>query len=251
MIRLKRNDKIIIIIAVAVIIVAAIGIAIYIPPEEEQMDKTSETMKSFTVDWEEITATYKSDSGYAGKNSPYEDTISISKGNLKSINFNLSWRDDKTFLGRLGRDTLTIEVTTPDGAVHEDSKQSQGKAVTNIEFTIPGINTMPSMGTIEAEDRYEAEDIVNQEPYYSDKWVNEEITINVYVNVGEILGNLRPRDKGNGFDLEITYDYYEPIILEEEEIIETASDNNFNDELTEEEYTAQYLSMVLGGWHRY
>jgi hypothetical protein len=251
MIRLKRNDKIIIIIAVAVIIVAAIGIAVYIPPEEEPKDQKSETMKSFTVDWEEMTATYKSDSGYTGKKAPYEDTMSLSQGNLKSIHFNLSWMDDKTFLGRLGRDTLTIEVTTPDGNIHEESKQSAGRAVTNIEFTINGINTMPSMGTIEAEDLYEAEDIVNQEPYYSGKWVNEEITINVYVNVGEILGNLRPRDKGNGFDLEITYNYYEPIVLEEEEIIETGSNDNFDDELTEEDYTAQYLSMVLGGWHRY
>ena len=245
MITLKKNDKLIIIIAVAVIIIAAIGIAAYEPLEENDKRSPKNTMSMFTVTWEEKTGYLSTISENAHKKTPYEGNISIDQDNLKSINFNISWKDDKTFLGVLGRDTLKIEITTPDGNVYEESLKSAGKAINNIEIIIDGINTMPKTETIEAKNLDDAEQKLKQN-ITKDGWKNEEFGIKVTVTVGEILGNLRPRDKGNSFDLEIMYNYYDGSVTQEE-IKETGSDgdNSSTDNTEDEEYTPPYLSMIL------
>jgi hypothetical protein len=245
MITLKKNDKLIIIIAVAVIVIAAIGIAAYEPLEENDKRSPKSTMSIFTVNWEEKTGYLSTISENAHKKSPYEGNVSINQDNIKSINFNISWKDDKTFLGILGRDTLKIEITTPDGDVYEESLQSAGNKLNNIEIIIDGINAMPITDTIEAKNLDEAEQELKQN-HTKDKWENEEFGIKVTVTVGEILGKLRPRDKGNSFDLEIMYKYYDGS-LTQEEIKETGSDggNNSVDNSENEEYTPPYLSMIL------
>jgi len=246
MITLKKNDKLIIIIAVAVIIIAAIGIAAYEPLEKNDRRSPESTMNMFTANWEEKTGSLPSINEYAGKKSPYEGNISIDQENLKSVIFNISWKDDKTFLlGRLGRDVLKIEITTPDGTVYDKSLKSAGKKVNNIEIIIDEINPIPITETINAKNLDEAEQEFKQN-YTNYKWKNAEFGIKVTVTVGEILGNLRPRDKGNSFDLEIMYNYYDGSVTQEE-IKETSSDegNNSTDNSENEEYTPPYLSMIL------
>ena len=246
MIHLKRNDKIILIIAVAIIVIAAIGIAAYQPGEEPDTDTENGEITEYIVDWEDQTGSLGTESGYAGKSAPYENTISINQGNLKSISFNLTWIDDKAFLGRLGRDTLTLEITTPDGDISTDAGQSMAKSkLGNAQVTIPSINTKPSTDIIEAKDLTEAEQLLYEEPYYSNKWENEDFTIRVYCSVGEILGRFRPRDKGNAFDLEITYEYYEPVL--QEEMTETGSNNDSFEDMIEEDYIPPYISMIYTG----
>jgi hypothetical protein len=243
MIHLKRNDKIILVVAIAVIVVAAIGIAAYNPIDDEPTGTTDQDMNMYMVTWEEKTTDLATESGYAGKKAPYENTISFNQGNLKSISFNLSWYDDKAFLGRLGRDTLTLEITTPDGDMYTESAQSAvSSRLGNVMLSINSINTKPSTDTIEAEDISEAEQMLNEEPYYNDKWENEDFTICVYCSVGEILGRFRPRDKGNSFELEISYEYYDAILQEEAEYGE--SDENSGDNM-EESSTPNYLGMIF------
>ncbi len=246
MITLKKNDKLIIIIAVAVIIIAAIGITAYEPLERNDKGLPKSAMSMFAVTWEEKTGYLSTISERAHKKTPYESNISIDQDNLKSITFNISWKDDRTFLlGILGRDTLKIEITTPDGDVYEESLQSDGKAINNIEIIINGINTMPITEPIEAKDLDDAEQKLKQN-HTKDKWKYEEFGIKVTVTVGEILGNLRRRDKGNSFNLEIMYTYYDGSVTQEE-IKETGSDggNNSADNSEDEEYTPPYLSMIL------
>ncbi len=243
MIRLKKNDKLIVIIAVTVIIVAAIGIIAYESPKEGEYEPAeSGEGNIFMVDWKLENGTSSSISGYASKKSIYEEAISISKGNLKSVQFNLSWVDDKAFLSRIGLDTLILEITTPDGTIYEESAKSAKKSKAGnvvIDVTIEG---MPSTSSIETDDEYEAERQLNEE-------VTNEFTIRVGCKVGEILGSLRPRDKGNYFDLEISYEYYYAS-LTPEEIKETGSDDDSFGDYSEEAYTPPFMSMMYAGYGR-
>ena len=251
MIRLKMNDKIIIIIAVVIIIIAGIGIAAYNPPEEEINDKLDYGMISYMVDWDVRTNSLIY-SDFAGKKSPYEENITINHGNLKEIMFNLSWTDDKaTIRGRFGLDTLTLEVTTPDGTLYQESDKSASRTREgNVLISIP-VNGMPSTDTIKANDSYEAEEKLKEEPYSNLKWVNEEFNIKVSVKIGEIRILKKMRDSGNDFDLEMTYDYYSPS-LTEDETKDTGSNSDTTNDLNEESDTPPYLSMIIGtGCGRY
>jgi hypothetical protein len=244
---LKKNDKIIIAIGIVIIIVAAALIAVYAPPKDEEAEEIlEEGLKTYELDWNIRSGSLSTMSEYAGKRAAYEGTFKINKGNLKSIVCNLSWVDDKTFLGRLGRDTLTLEITTPDEKTFTESAQTA--AVTkegNIEITISVGNT-PSSVPIEAEDLSDAQDMLNEEPYYKDKWVNEDFDVMVSVKVGEILGNLRPRDRGNSFELKITYEYYDADLIEEE-TKETSQQGEDLFDLKDEDYLPLYSSILSTG----
>jgi len=250
MINLKKNDKLIIIIAVVIIIISGIGIATYNPLEEEANEKIVKG-NTYSVDWDERTNSIFY-SEFVEKNTPYEGTVSINRGNLKEIIFNLSWVDNKaTILNRFGLDTLTLEITTPDGTLYEESaKSARISKEGNIEIAIP-VNGMPSTDSIMANDSFEAEEKLNEEPYYNDKWVNEIFDIKISVKIGEIRILKRLKDSGNDFELEVSYDYYSAT-LTEEETKETGSGNDSIDDLNEEEYIPPYLSMIIGtGCGRY
>ena len=250
MINLKKNDKLIIIIAVVIIIISGIGIAAYNPPEEVD-EKIVVKGNTYTVDWNEKTNSLFY-SEFVDKNTPYEGTVSINRGNLKEIIFNLSWIDNRvTLFGRFGLDTLTIEITTPDGTIYEESERSASRSKEgNIEIVIP-VNGMPSTETIMANNSIEADEKLNQEPYYNDKWVNEIFDIKISVQIGEIRILKKMRDSGNDFELEVSYDYYSST-LTEEEVKETGNGDDSIDDLNEEEYTPPYLSMIIGtGCGRY
>lgn len=254
MINLKKNDKLIVIIAVAVIIIAAIGIAAYTSPDTKINGLLGTGENMYTVTWEEKTNSLSPISDFAGKNAPYENTISINHGNLKEITFNLSWVDNKaTLLGRFGLDKLTLEVTTPDGTIYKESGKSASKTKEgNVAISVLNYD-MPSTDSIEAEDYDEAEEKLNEDPYFNDKWVNEDFTIKVSVQIGEIRILKKLADKGNNFDLEITYEYYYGSLMEEE-TEGTGSDggNGSFDDLKEEEYIPPFLSMIIGtGCGRY
>jgi len=215
MMKLRRNDQLIIIIGVVLFAIAIIAIALYQPPLDDRglITMPGSGMKTYEVEWEVEEGSLSSISEFTSKKEAYETTVSVNKANLKSITFNLTWVDDKTVLGRLGRDTLTLEITDPDGDVHEESMQSEVKTKEGqIEITLEDIVKCGS-DMLEAENDVQAEEMLMESPYYDDKWKGEDFEIRVIVNVGEILGNLRPRDKGNSFDLEITYEYYDTSLL--------------------------------------
>lgn len=243
MINLKKNDKIIIIAAIAVIIVAAIGIAIYNPTEEKTGSNTNKNMMQYSVNWDIESSSIPMISDYAGKNSPYEGTIRIDHGNLKRIMFNISWTDDKaTIFNRFGLDTITLEVTTPDGDTYEGSMKSASKTkMGNFEFDIQ-VDGIPSTEPIMGEDINDAQDQLNYDPYYKDKWENKDFTIKVYDQIGEKRILKKLGDKGNSFDLDIMYEYYQPTLVEEQ-TKETGNpdDNNIDNEFI----GSYYLSMII------
>lgn len=235
---LKKNDQIVIVAAIVVIIVAGIGIFLYTSPSTPDVTVKSESgdTRTYEVSWMTQTGSIQDVSEYAGKKAPFEGTLSIPHGNLKSITFNMSWVDDKSFLGIFGLDTLYMEVTAPDGSVVIGAAKSMRRTKAgDVTVTFENINNKPSTEPISAVTIQDAQQLLTKAPYYSDKWVNQNFKITVSVTVGEFLGKIRPRDKGNDFTIKIDYDYYSSIAqeakvtsLDDSQIQDLSADNHPN-----------------------
>jgi len=216
---LKKNDKLILIVGVVILIVAAIGIAfytsadtddveLYVPPEE----------KTFDVTWNEVTMEKPIINGVAKKEYIESETISAPTWSvLTNVEFRLDWEDDHTsgLLITKGADTLTAEITKQGGESKTDGNTEGG----NLTFSF-SVNGRPSDSYVEAETSTEAEEIV-KELFPDENDASFDVAVNV--KTGEKFG-IRPlklfrfsRDKGNDFDLTITYTYYVFNIEEPEE----------------------------------
>jgi uncharacterized protein YxeA len=221
---MEKNDKIIVSIGVVVLIVAAAGIFTWkdtgrgkpIPP-------ITPTEKVYKVTWDEKTTEIASESEYTNKGEPTSLTINVDKDLITSIEFRLTWKDDKAFLGIFGKDTLSLKVTSPTGESKEDSQKAKEGNIT-ISFT--GLNSKPSISEIKADTRQEAQSELQKYITSNGKgnW-NAEIT----VDVGELL---KFRDKGNDWQLKVICHYYEPALAEASSggggntIEETSQNNN-------------------------
>ena len=225
-VNLRKTDKLIAISAVIVLIIAGIGIALYVSEDSdtEPMAESTEDLyyPVFTAESGEMTI-----SEYAGKT--YSEIITIdgvpSGCVLTSVDFCITWRDDKTFglIIKRGQDTLTADITYMEETLTHSSKASGNET---LSFNI---NSVPSADSIEAEDEMDAEDMLRQ--MYSG--MNEaSFDISVSVKTGEPLR--RPLkfmgDKGNSFEIKVTYYYYRIDL----EIEETNSDNDNGEEIVEE-----------------
>jgi len=236
MINLKKNDKLIIIIAVAVVVVAGIGIAAYSPPEDNGgYTGGVDGSQTYDVTWETHTKTVSVDEElYAGKNSPFSTEITIGHENIVKVIVEISWKDGSTYgiFRTKGADTLTAEVsfgTETWTSVYNGTK----------EF-IKNINSIPYDTPIDADNEQDAYDKLAEE-YGTDDSLT--FTIDVSVQPGEKIFRLLKylRDKGNSFDLTITYEYYEAS-LTEGIINDTGQDNNDSDDL---EDIPAYLGMMI------
>jgi hypothetical protein len=249
MIALKKNDKIIIIAAIAVIIIAGVGIAAYTPKTTNDI-KLPMNGDQYTITWKTTAGTTETMSGFAPKDAVKKDMFTIDEKNIKSITINMSWVDDKTTLfGRFGLDTLELKVTNPDGEEYRQQKQSakktgQGK----VSVTIPVNDRYPDIEVIEANNSIQAEEMIKSD-YSSDKFTNEEFQIAVSCLIGEKRILKKFFERGNNYNIEISYDYYYPTATEE-----TMPDNNidmFND-MQGQNYKPPFLSMIIGtGCGRY
>ncbi len=254
MINLKKNDKLIILIAVAVIVIAGIGIALYEAPEDNGDDdsKDNDKLEMYEVNWD-LKSGSQTISDFADKNTPYEGTVSFNKGNLNEIVFNVSWIDDKApLLGRFGLDTITVQIETPDGMTYEGSATSEKQTKEGNFEIIINVDGIPSTDIIEAEDMSEAESMLMEEPYYDDTWVNEDFKITVICDIGEIRILKKLGESGNDFTIDITYSYYDPYLVEMEDDTKDTSDNDSGDdpdpfdEIYETALSEFYKSMTYG-----
>jgi len=216
---LKKNDKLILIVGVVILIVAAIAIAFYTSADVDDIDVFTESdKKTFDITWNEVSTEMPVINGKAEKSYSESESISSPDGSiLTKVEFQLIWADDYTtgLLINKGEDTLTAKIGKPGAEPEIKTSTKQG----TITFSFP-VNDRPSDNYVEAEDSDEAKDIV-------DEWFpNEnEASFDVKVNVqtGErfgfrILKNIRRiQDKGNNFNLKITYTYYVFNIEEPEE----------------------------------
>ena len=229
-------NKLIIIIAVAVVVIAGIGIAAYNPPKDNGGHTGSVGgIQTYDVTWQTHTKTVSvDDEMYAGKNSPFSTEITVDHENVIKVTVEISWKDDSTYRGLLskGEDTLTAEVGF---ATEAWTSVYNG----TYEF-IKELNNLPYDTTIDADDEQAAYDKLKEE-YGTDDSLT--FTIDVSVVTGEKI--FRPlkyfKDKGNDFDLTITYEYYDAS-LTEGSMSNTGQDNN--DSYTSEDLPA-YLGMMI------
>lgn len=251
----KKNDKIVIIVAVLILVIAGVGVAMYQSPSTtNNLSSLLAIEKSYDVIWTLQNGSMNTISEFADKKSPYQGTVMISEDNVKSITFNLSWTDDRmTFMKRLGLDSLTLEVTMPDGINYftETSKSAQITGAGTISHTIIK-DIIPPDTPIEATDEQDAQAKLRDQSYFDDSWTDKEIIINVSVEIGELRILKKIRDKGNSFDLAITYEYYDGVLNENININTGDDDNVPPEDPWAEQEIPPYISMIINtGCGRY
>ena len=254
MISLKKNDKIIVIVAVVILVIAGVAVAMYQSPKTSSVPPSTITgEKTYVVKWTLRNGTLDTISDFAAKKSQYQGTVMIPEGNVKCITFNLSWTDDHmTFLKRMGLDSLTLEVTTPDGRTFTETNTS---APITGEGTIThtvSTGIIPPVSSIKADAEKNAQIRLKEKPYYDDFWTDKDISISVSVQIGELRILKKMRDKGNDFELKITYQYYDGT-LKEDTTKNTGGDSNLPpDDPWVEPEKPPYISMIINtGCGRY
>jgi hypothetical protein len=255
MISLRKNDKIIIIVAVIILVIAGVGVAMYQSPKTTSILPPAITGgSSYEVIYAVRNGSLDPISDFAGKKAPFGTSVMIPEGNIQSVTFNMSWTDDHlTFLKRRGMDSLTLEVTMPDGFSTKDTNMSAPiTGAASISMTILS-EIYPPEGSIKAKDVKEAQALLQQQPYYQDTWTDKEINISVSVNIGEIRLLKQLQDKGNNFEIKITYQYLEGS-LKEDTTNTTGGDVDTppEDDPWVEQEIPPYLSMIINtGCGRY
>jgi len=234
---LKKNDKLILIVGVVILIIAATAIALYTSADVGDIDVFTESdKKTFDITWDEVTTDKSVINGKAQKSYSESEHISAPDGSiLTKVEFNITWEDDYTsgLLINKGEDTLTAKIGKPGAEPEKKTSIKQG----TMKFPF-NVNDIPSDDYVEAEDLDEAKEIVD-EWFPNENEASFDVTVNV--QTGEKL-RLRPikliryfKDKGNDFDLKITYTYYVFDMEEPEEnnnddddVPSTGLDSNYN-----------------------
>jgi len=214
---LKKNDKIIAIAGVLILIIAAVSIVVLYSPVKEVKKATSEE-KTFYVTWEERTEVIPISGCYVGKKASYAEPITVTLpptdtvGVLTHVEIQLTWQDDVTYRGILskGLDKLTADIY-PTGSESSEAVVTTGQGNFSIPFEI---NSVPMLDQVTAVDIDEAKGKITGEFSGKD---TASFDTKITIKTGE-----KPRrplkfllDKGNGFELKITYTYYIPMIIEE------------------------------------
>jgi hypothetical protein len=251
---LKKNDKIVIIVAVIILVFAGVGVAMYQSPQTTSNISSIIIEKSYDVSWTLRNGSVSTISEFAGKKSPYQGTISIPEGNVKSITFNLSWTDDHmTFMKRMGLDSLTLEVTMPNGTDYFTETNTSAKITGEGTISHTIVNgIIPPKTPIKADNEQDAQTKLKDKSYNDDSWTEKEITINVSVQIGEIRILKKMRDKGNDFELQITYQYYDGVLKEDLNKNTGGDSNTPSGDPWAEQEIPPYISMIINtGCGRY
>jgi len=216
---LRKNDKLILVVGVVILVIAAVGVAIYTSPDTEEIKagNTEPEYKTYYYSWSKNSGeTTIGDSLYAGKNTPYSDSFTITTPTgsiLSGVETIINWEDDNTYglLIKKGEDTLTLDI----GLQGRESNIESSKGSGNLTFNFK-LNDIPSSDYVLAEDMSDAESIIDG--MFSGENAAT-FDIEVSVETGERM--LRPlkflRDKGNDFELKAKYMYYVYMLEESEE----------------------------------
>jgi hypothetical protein len=232
---LKKSDKIIAIAGVLILIIAAISIVVLYSPEKE-VEKTISEEKTFYVTWEERTGV-TSISGHVSKKASYTDSITVTVlptdlvDVLTNVKIQLVWEDKVTYRGIFskGKDTLTAYIY-PTGNEPGEPDKTVGEGNSSFDFSI---NSMPTLDQTTAIDIDEANGKIKGE--FSGKDTasfDTEITIKYGEKLRRPLKFLK--EKGDDFELTITYTYYYPVVTEET-----------GDQAPPEEPSTPYLGMLV------
>ena len=225
---MRGVSKIVISLCVTIMIVGTSVFIVYKPSSKAETNSlSSNDTHPYIVNWVAQKSVFINHSGYVSKRTDFEKTISFPTPNLKEITFDLRWTDDKTsFLGRYGLDTFQLEVTTPDGdKIVKSARSSRITRQGQIEIIIPRNEVKPTDLILNAENVVEAGNRLNND-YFDYTWVNENFTVKISVNIGEIRPLKRLVDGGNEFQLTINSWYYHASLNQSDLANETATTNS-------------------------
>jgi hypothetical protein len=207
---MRKQSKIIGIFICMLLVSIGIEYSLFSSPKKaENTAKATEDTTVYTVEWASINDTPLQLSEFVTKGSEYLKTISYETSSLKEVRFHLSWTDDKaTFFNRHGLDTLTLQITAPDGHVYKQSATSARKTKLGfIEISVPVRSLVPTSFSVPSAERSTIESKLRSQ--YSDTTtVSQNFTVTVSVKVGELRPLKRLADKGNMFAMEVTPSYY-------------------------------------------
>ncbi|MFO7677961.1 MAG: hypothetical protein R6V50_06240 [Thermoplasmatota archaeon] len=249
MIHLKKNDKIIVIVGVVILIIAGIGIAMYSPTEHLGVPPMHPDGKyNYDISWETYTKAVLVDAEtYAGRGAPFNYELIISDKNILNVIVEISWADDHTYgiLFTRGLDTLTADVICR-GVT--DSWSSVGNGTREFFFSI---NSMPYDTTVRGDSFDEAMENVMEEYHIED---TISVSIDVDVNPGEPIW--RPlkymRDRGNGFDLTIRYEYYDAYLTDSQMNSDDPNgDDHFNETASDDDPYQHLGKLIIAGLTRW
>jgi len=237
---LKRSDKLIAIIGVIILIVAGIGIFIYISAEDGTEDVEGDRTKNkFIVEWIEEDQ-METINGYAGRDGDYNGAVDITITKepvsvLLNVEIRVIWMDSHItgrFLPnigpfKVGQDSLAAEFTYEGESKQIPSHMTSGNK--SEQFTI---YDKPTDQVIEdIKDYNEAVQKIKDDYMDMDSAL---INTKIMITPGEKPAFIfRPltmirylMDKGENFELEITYTYCYPVINPVEEDNEPPTDLN-------------------------
>ena len=216
---LKKSDKIIAIIGVIILIVAAVGIYAYAGVEEEKETPKVVEEVFYEIGYEERSMTAMPDNTvYSIKPKilgagTYQGMVEISQPNIKSIEINIEYSDNKAgflprlgLIKRIGADTITVTIyDSQDNEI--DGVKIKGSGNETLYIITDG--DMISMETIEADDLMDAMSIL--EGRYIQ--YSETYTIHISLKTG-LWGKIRELIGKDSFKLDITYSYYNYHLIE-------------------------------------
>ena len=242
---LSRNDKVIAIVGVIILIIAAISIAYIISTQEDEELEPEPEEETFYVTWTNASGEMTID-GLAQKtyNEPF--TVMAPTGSvITNVDVKLTWSDDNTIGGRIiqalkrGEDTLTAEITSPDG--ESIKKSSTGSGSPTFSFSLNGI---PSDDVIDADDILDAEDMV-MNTYVGQDTASFDVSVRVEIGEPYRRPIKRFMDKGDNFKLTVTYDYYYYIVESESNENDDYEEDDENGD--EESYLGAYYQNLCSG----
>ena len=141
---------------------------------------------------------------------------------------------------RRGLDTLSLEVTTPDGDMLTVSNVSAPKTKEGSVTIVFNREIIPPV-TVKADDTNSAQVQLTKKPYYDDSWTKKNFSVKVSVRIGEMRLIPRLLDKGNVFSLEVTYQYKQGVLNQDQ----MKSTGNGSDTPPQDPWEPPYMSMII------
>ncbi len=214
---MKTSNKIYCILIGLLLITVTVGYTLF--PSLRTADATEpqpQEQHTYRVTWATMNDTSQDLVGYATKNADYTNSITCTVPNLKEIRFRLNWTDDKaTFMNRAGLDTLSLDITSPDGTHHQQTAKSAPRTKQGaIDLIVPLTSNSPASFTVHSRTIPETEQQL-QAHQSLDTSTNLTFLVRISVQIGEIRPLKRLADKGNSFVLHVTPSFYTTVISTE------------------------------------
>jgi len=247
---MRKRHTLVSLVSTFLLLGTGIGYLLYSPQKNMQTpdDSQGET-HLYDITWRTTAGTTSHLSEFVSTGSEYVKAVSFESPNLKEIRCTLNWTDDKaTVLNRCGLDTLTLQITSPDGTTVRAFATSAPKTKHgSVEITIPLKTEGFKPLTLRSRDHSDAASQLSA-TYDDDTWVNKTFTFRVSVRVGEIRPLKRIADRGNDFDLAITPVFYAASITELASTAITTNNSQGSMNETSEPLTAQIKAGPLVGY---